>query len=124
MSTESKYAKLISDHAHWADEVRRLKNLGANEFSLCTRPAYYQGGNCISDLYFDYKNQGCNPYEIVSYEDFYRDSVAGGHVCEHCIAAIELRKQRMIARRRLGQIRAAITMAGRRLNTTTKVGEL
>lgn len=118
MSSASKLTKLVVDHAHWSDEVRRLKSLGINELSLCSIPSRHQGGNCLSDVHFDYRNRD-NPYEYMSYEDFYQDSVAGGHVCEHCIAARELRKQRMIARRRLGQIRSAITMTGRKINNSS-----
>ena len=55
MSNQQKLIKLIANHAYWSDEVRRLKSLGANELSLCSIPSQHQGGNCLSDIHFDYR---------------------------------------------------------------------
>ena len=114
MSATNKFIKLISDHAFWSDEAKRLKEAGKAEFEKCTSLDENKL-TCINMAYQDWDNDKSNGFCSVSFEDVYAELISRGEICAHCIEVRNLRKQRMTARRRLGQIRSAITMAGRKI---------
>ena len=115
----NKFEKLISDHAYWSDEVRRLRADGTAEFEKCKSLGEYQL-TCINMAYQDWVDDKSNGFYSVDFEDVYAELVARGEICEHCIELRKLRKQRIAARRRLGQIRSAITMAGRKIRAISE----
>lgn len=120
MSNQQKLIKLIADHAYWSDEARRLKSLGMQHFAKCISvndETLRQ--SCIDIAHQDYTNDRANGFYGIGFEEVYDDLVSRGEICEHCIQIRELRKQRMAARRNLGHIRSAITMAGRKLNKSS-----
>lgn len=115
----NKFEKLISDHAFWSDEIKRLKEAGRDEFEKCTSLDEHQL-TCINMAYQDWVDDKSNGFYSVDFEEVYAELVTRGEICEHCIELRKLRKQRIAARRRLGQIRSAITMAGRKIRVISE----
>lgn len=78
--------------------------------------------NCIEFVYRLVSNINAEqPYDDqVSFADVWDEELAGGNVCPGCVRIRELKRQRVDASRKLGQIRSAITKAGEHL---LKAGE-
>jgi len=120
--------KLVADHAHWADEIRRLKKAGEDEAVQCIHlekstikaaksigsvPLMF-GTNCIQRAWDELQEErAADPFERWEYDEIFEDMEP--EPCEHCRKVRELRRERMRASKRLGAVRAAITRVGRRL---------
>lgn len=122
--------KLVRDHAHWADRARELKELGSKAADICARRQPKPGmsdeerwralnsENCIAATYNDWdKNSDPREYggREQSFEEWWHEARASGDACDACQRVRDLRAERMLARRRLGAVRAAITRVGRAL---------
>lgn len=122
--------KMVRDHAHWADKVRELKRQGESAASNCVRNRAASwmsmderlrtslAGNCIEATYQDWK-ANADPAEYggteQSFEEWWAEARASGTACDNCQRVRDLRAERMLARKRLGAVRAAITRVGRTL---------
>ena len=120
MSKLEKYQNLIARHAYWAGEVKKLKEEGSKEFSLCeTRGQQTNYENCIGQQLNEWKlSVAVTEWaDRVDFNNFYLESVSCGYVCEHCQRLRELKDKRSFASKRLGQVRSAITRIGNKLNS-------
>ena len=131
MNKLQKLEKLMADHAYWSGEIKRLKLEGENAYSSCLRLKKEDSDNllsllakpmqktCIEIAYSE--NQAVNS-ELSIYGDHERfnetftEMVYCGEICEHCQLTRDLKSERMNARRRLGQVRSAITRVGQGIN--------
>lgn len=104
--------KLIVQHAYWSDVKNGLRKLGAAEAAQCVRLNTPPQNNCFDFTVNELsKLRDENPSESISFDDVWDES----DPCEHCIAVRRLRAERIKASKHLGAVRAAMTMAGRRL---------
>lgn len=115
---------LIAGHAYWSDKIRKLKTDGAKEAERCDRIVDYVISNkpfpktCIEDA-FDSKKEQFDPYYGgPEFNEVWDEMIEEGEICQHCINVRSLKRERMIASRRLGCIRAAMTKIGRKLKYT------
>lgn len=120
MNKLEQYQNLIANHAYWAGEVKKLKEEGSKEFSLCkaaTMEANYE--NCIGQQLDKWKLEMAEAewQDRIDFNNFYLDAVSNGDVCEHCQKLRELKDKRTFASKRLGQVRSAITRIGNKLNS-------
>lgn len=125
MSTLLKLEKLAAEHAALASEVSRLKKLGSESFHKCLGidtadngfgGVYPIGENCIQAVAGEFKRFQQEPYNYISFEEFYADAVADDRVCENCQLTRKYKAERMIAQRKLGYVRSAITQTGKVIN--------
>lgn len=126
MSRLIKLGKLAADQAFWSSEVARLKQLGSDAYSRCFGfdtaddgfgGVYSFGDQCIAKVVADFKRLEQEPYNYISFEEFYSDAVADDRVCEQCQKVRHYRAERMNAKRKLGHIRSAITRIGKSINS-------
>ncbi|MBO2552623.1 hypothetical protein I6M38_11595 [Shewanella algae] len=114
-----KILKLLADHAYWSDKKRELKAESLTEFHSCDgidtagegRDFHSFGKHCYERAN-ELRNEISTQYYIPSFDECFNEI----EPCEHCIRHKELRKQWAQASRRLGNVRAAITRIGRRIN--------
>lgn len=108
-----KFKKLVLSHAAAVAEFRRLKKAGKEEMARCTRPNFETGecDNCIQVAYKECRrmNAEVNPYDGYSFLEVLSNMEPAG--CEHCEAVMRLKKERGVAGRKIGAIRAAMTRA-------------
>lgn len=122
--------RLIADHAYWADEWKRLKQLGSEELRKCNGSkrtkhtesdksfSWYSGLTCFDVAIGIFKDQGSRYYcyDGYSFDEIWIGCFEDFEPCEHCKKVRELKKERGKAGRKLGQIRGTLTKIGRRLN--------
>lgn len=109
---------LLANHAYWADRKRELKEESLHEFHSCERvdtagegrDFHSFGKNCY-ELAHELMKEISSPFESYSFEECFYEI----DPCEHCIKHKELKIQLAQASRRLGNVRAAITKIGRKL---------
>ena len=113
------YERLMRDHAFWADRVSELKRqsseaLGGASCYLHNR----EGKTCIALAFDECRdiNQQEGPDNPISFEEVWEELDCEGKVCDACKLMRQLKAERMVASRRLGAVRAAITRVGRRLD--------
>jgi len=111
------YERLIRNHAYWAGRVHELRQRGADALFRCDREDNSPVESCISRAYHEWQgiNEEEGPYNPISFEEVWQEMICEGRVCRHCQEARELKAERMVASRRLGAVRAAITRVGRNL---------
>jgi len=95
-------------------------------FEIMPFEPYYSGVNCIQHAFNikkEYESEHDHAYynEGLSYEEIWEglheeNNGKYWEPCEHCKKVRELKKERGKAGMKLGQIRGAITRAGRKLN--------
>tara|TARA_R110001599_G_scaffold339851_1_gene559750 strand:+ start:37091 stop:37471 length:381 start_codon:yes stop_codon:yes gene_type:complete len=114
-----KLENLIAGHAYWSDRKSQLKKQGAKEAESCEKTANYNWlsnkpfpKTCIETA-FNSRNKQFDGYGGPDFNDVWNEMIGDGEICQHCINVRALKRKRMIASRRLGCIRAAITKAGR-----------
>jgi len=122
--------RLAMEHARWS-RVKRETKKEAGQIE-CKRQsteglslphdteAYFNATsreNCIEFVYRLVSDMNAEtPYDDqVSFTDVWDEELAGGNVCPGCVRIRELKRQRVEASRKLGQIRSAITKAGEHL---------
>lgn len=127
--------RLAMQHAKWSRVKREAKSAASQAY--CKRQSIeglsplhdaedylraQEQENCIERVYRLVSDMNAEqPFDIqVNFDDVWQDELAGGNVCQQCIRIRELKRQRVEASRKLGQIRSAITKAGDHL---LKVGE-
>lgn len=138
-----KFQKLVANHAKYSDAVRDLKRQGVMELSKCmginqktqeliknisshpllviSSSSHQHQVGCIDNaisinrdnsLEDQIHHGGGEPFS-----ETWDYLVSEGKVCQHCIRVRELKAERVAMIRKLGATRAAITMAGRKINT-------
>lgn len=126
--------RLAMEHARWSRVKRETKKEAGQidcERQVPTRlvkgerePFFIPSSreNCIEFVYRLVSDMNAEqPFDVqVSFDDVWDEELAGGNVCPGCVRIRELKRQRVEASRKLGQIRSAITKAGEHL---LKVGE-
>lgn len=127
--------RLAMEHARWS-RVKRETKKEAGQIE-CKRQStdglsplhdteeYFNATsreNCIERVYRLVSNINAEqPYDDqVSFDDVWDEEIILGNVCPGCVRIRELKRQRVDASRKLGQIRSAITKAGEHL---LKAGE-
>lgn len=124
--------RLAMEHARWS-RVKRETKKEAGQID-CKRQsteglspfhdteAWASRENCIEFVYRLVSDTNAEqPFDVqVSFNEVWDDELAGGNVCPGCVRIRELKRQRVEASRKLGQIRSAITKAGEHL---LKAGE-
>ncbi len=121
--------RLMASHAYWAEQVKELRRRTSESLDNCTRVQPIQGSqgfplcpmhdNCIENAYQEWKASD-SPYDGgPSFEEVWGDMIEEGEVCIHCQRTRQLKKRRAEAGRRLGQVRSAITKAGRKFQEET-----
>lgn len=126
--------RLAMEHARWS-RVKRDTKKEASQID-CDRnspeQAHFNGGdffarisaeNCIERVYrlVADANSEMSYDDQVSFPEVWDEELASDNVCPGCIRIRELKRERVEASRKLGQIRSAITKAGEHL---LKGGEL
>lgn len=123
--------RLAMEHARWS-RVKRETKKEAGQID-CKRQsaeglsplhdAESYRENCIEFVYRLVSGMKADtPYDNqVSFAEVWDEELAGGNVCPGCVRIRELKRQRVEASRKLGQIRSAITKAGEHL---LKVGDV
>lgn len=104
--------KLAIEHARWSQIVRETKQESSQfECDSCTA---YKPETCIEKVYntVAVENSGLPHGQRISFEEVWSDAVLEGYVCSECIKIRQLKKKRVHASRRLGQVRTAITKTG------------
>lgn len=118
----TKLFALVKRQAELSVEIIRLKSLGSEEYSKCQGVdtaddgfggVYAFGTRCIEQVAGEFKDYKQEPYNYISFEEFYSDAVAGDRVCEHCQLVRKYKADRMIAQRKLGYVRSALTNIGK-----------
>ena len=118
MSNLAKLAVLAVEQAKLSGEITRLKKLGSEAYSQCLgNIGTAIGGSCIEKVATDFRDYRQEPYNYISFEEFYADSVAEDLVCEHCQLTRKYKADRMVAQRQLGYVRSAITRIGKIINS-------
>ncbi len=118
MSNFGKLALLAAKQASLSGDISRLKRLGSEEYSKC------QGNNtpgctsCIEKVAAEFRDFRQEPYNYISFKEFYADALAEDLVCEHCQLTRKHKADRMAAQRQLGYVRSAITRIGKVINST------
>jgi hypothetical protein len=121
-----KLEKLAAEQAFWAAEKSRLKQLGAYAYARCEGAdtaddgfggIYEIGGKCIENIAGEFKRFQQEPYNYISFEEFYADAVADDRVCPQCQLTRKYKSERMNAQRKLGYVRSAITRIGKSINS-------
>src|SRR5690554_6763234 len=132
MATMADLQRLAMEHARWSRVKRETKREASQIECDRKKPtqAHLNGGdffdlfsaeNCIEWVYRLVSDINAAYGDQVSFTDIWDEEIAGGNVCSGCIRIRELKRQRVEASRKLGQIRSAITKAGEHL---LKVGEV
>lgn len=112
----SDLAKLIKDHAFWSDEFKRLKLEGEVEASQCTSDRTDGGNLTVSCIQYAYEEFSFQPAdEEGRFQHDYVKVFNSIEPCQHCRNVRQLKKERVLARRKLGQIRGVMTRIGRTL---------
>ncbi|MCU7961183.1 hypothetical protein L5M28_01060 [Shewanella sp. SW32] len=115
---EENIKTLLANHAYWADKKRELQEDTKHEFHSCDgvdtagegRDFHSFGKNCYQRA-FELREEISSFHEPYSFDECF-DEI---EPCEHCVRHKELKKQLAQASRRLGNVRAAITKIGRKL---------
>lgn len=122
--------RLAMEHARWS-RVKRETKKEAGQIE-CKRQSteglsplhdtetYFNATsreNCIEFVYRLVSDMNAETAydDQVSFTDVWDEELAGGNVCPGCVRIRELKRQRVEASRKLGQIRSAITKAGEHL---------
>lgn len=110
--------KLVADHAYWSDKIRELKKAGSFNYFECIKISAKKNKKPCIDAAIEHLNQTReeNPHDSYSFEEIWENLDCEGDICQHCKNVRHLKKRRVMASRKLGGIRAAITRVGRRLN--------
>lgn len=126
---EAKMRKLIADHAYWSDRKRRLKKEGEAEMTQCTRMERFDDGfgliatgtSCIALAWGEYRwDDARSMYEDPpDFDQVWNEMIEEGEICTHCQNVRKLKRERVHASKRLGNVRSAITKAGRSLQEET-----
>jgi len=123
--------RLAMEHARWSRVKRETKKEAGQIY--CERQQSAEGlssflipsrrENCIEFVYRLVSGMKADtPYDNqVSFAEVWDEELAGGNICPGCVRIRELKRQRVEASRKLGQIRSAITKAGEHL---LKVGDV
>ena len=117
MNTQG-YERLMRNHAYWSGRVQELKQRGADALFRCDREDNSLFETCLSRAYDECRDidEQEGPYSPIPFEEVWQEMICEGRACRHCQEAREIKAERMVASRRLGAVRAAITRVGRNLS--------
>ena len=124
----NKLENLIIKHAEYSDLKSELKRKISAELSKHKYNEEFEGmlsgKDALSEGDIIYGTCGNHTYQAVKmlnrdsdgYGAYQYDEILNMYACEHCLNARELKLEMSIVGTKLGQIRGAITRAGRNLN--------